>query len=145
FFSSRRRHTRFSRDWSSDVCSSDLQVKKSDQLSQIFAGDGWINQAIKLRHRSMQATGELATTELGLVNALGCFDRELVSQQLGEMGWVLVVFQGMVNMDGAFCAGFEHIRDRLVTQLLVDEGFDNPVFSRRLRVQLHEWKRERTA
>src|SRR5690606_40379405 len=26
FFSSRRRHTRFSRDWSSDVCSSDLHV-----------------------------------------------------------------------------------------------------------------------
>src|SRR5690606_39773234 len=26
FFSSRRRHTRFSRDWSSDVCSSDLSV-----------------------------------------------------------------------------------------------------------------------
>src|SRR5207302_4974777 len=26
FFSSRRRHTRFSRDWSSDVCSSDLEV-----------------------------------------------------------------------------------------------------------------------
>src|SRR5690606_17263436 len=26
FFSSRRRHTRFSRDWSSDVCSSDLEI-----------------------------------------------------------------------------------------------------------------------
>src|SRR5690606_3583742 len=26
FFSSRRRHTRFSRDWSSDVCSSDLGI-----------------------------------------------------------------------------------------------------------------------
>src|SRR5690606_39962434 len=26
FFSSRRRHTRFSRDWSSDVCSSDLNL-----------------------------------------------------------------------------------------------------------------------
>src|SRR5690606_15996485 len=26
FFSSRRRHTRFSRDWSSDVCSSDLMM-----------------------------------------------------------------------------------------------------------------------
>src|SRR5690606_39629747 len=25
FFSSRRRHTRFSRDWSADVCSSDLR------------------------------------------------------------------------------------------------------------------------
>src|SRR5690606_40875277 len=28
FFSSRRRHTRFSRDWSSDVCSSDLLVQQ---------------------------------------------------------------------------------------------------------------------
>src|SRR5690606_6086814 len=27
FFSSRRRHTRFSRDWSSDVCSSDLDSR----------------------------------------------------------------------------------------------------------------------
>src|SRR5690606_39925736 len=27
FFSSRRRHTRFSRDWSSDVCSSDLNFQ----------------------------------------------------------------------------------------------------------------------
>src|SRR6266700_4595014 len=30
FFSSRRRHTRFSRDWSSDVCSSDLAIGASD-------------------------------------------------------------------------------------------------------------------
>src|SRR5690606_40583439 len=29
FFSSRRRHTRFSRDWSSDVCSSDLVKQKN--------------------------------------------------------------------------------------------------------------------
>src|SRR5690606_40226803 len=29
FFSSRRRHTRFSRDWSSDVCSSDLPSRPS--------------------------------------------------------------------------------------------------------------------
>src|SRR5690606_40093121 len=30
FFSSRRRHTRFSRDWSSDVCSSDLDLHYVD-------------------------------------------------------------------------------------------------------------------
>src|SRR5690606_40800655 len=30
FFSSRRRHTRFSRDWSSDVCSSDLHVAQPE-------------------------------------------------------------------------------------------------------------------
>src|SRR5690625_6541213 len=28
FFSSRRRHTRWPRDWSSDVCSSDLTINK---------------------------------------------------------------------------------------------------------------------
>src|SRR5690606_40961008 len=33
FFSSRRRHTRFSRDWSSDVCSSDL-LKTGTSLSK---------------------------------------------------------------------------------------------------------------
>src|SRR5690606_40490437 len=30
FFSSRSRHTRFSRDWSSDVCSSDLEHHRAD-------------------------------------------------------------------------------------------------------------------
>src|SRR5687768_18272295 len=33
FFSSRRRHTRCSRDWSSDVCSSDLVDAPLDELS----------------------------------------------------------------------------------------------------------------
>src|SRR5690606_39949602 len=33
FFSSRRRHTRFSRDWSSDVCSSDLSPTTPDLQS----------------------------------------------------------------------------------------------------------------
>src|SRR5690606_40800997 len=32
FFSSRRRHTRFSRDWSSDVCSSDLYSSRPDRV-----------------------------------------------------------------------------------------------------------------
>src|SRR5436309_10663080 len=32
FFSSRRRHTRFSRDWSSDVCSSDLVSPSRGEL-----------------------------------------------------------------------------------------------------------------
>src|SRR2546430_12418258 len=31
FFSSRRRHTRFDCDWSSDVCSSDLQIALARQ------------------------------------------------------------------------------------------------------------------
>src|SRR5699024_12213214 len=34
FFSSRRRHTRSKRDWSSDVCSSDLQIVSSGPDSE---------------------------------------------------------------------------------------------------------------
>src|SRR2546429_4550453 len=37
FFSSRRRHTRCSRDWSSDVCSSDLRkVLEFEELARAF-------------------------------------------------------------------------------------------------------------
>src|SRR5699024_11689369 len=33
FFSSRRRHTRSKRDWSSDVCSSDLDINSSSKFT----------------------------------------------------------------------------------------------------------------
>src|SRR5690606_41000426 len=36
FFSSRRRHTRFSRDWSSDVCSSDLVGRPEDGADRLL-------------------------------------------------------------------------------------------------------------
>src|SRR5690606_40980015 len=36
FFSSRRRHTRFSRDWSSDVCSSDLMYHSLDAMQSVL-------------------------------------------------------------------------------------------------------------
>src|SRR5690606_40602424 len=35
-FSSRRRHTRFSRDWSSDVCSSDLAARPQQTVDPII-------------------------------------------------------------------------------------------------------------
>src|SRR5690606_40304258 len=41
FFSSRRRHTRFSRDWSSDVCSSDLSTP-AHRLVVMRDGQVWM-------------------------------------------------------------------------------------------------------
>src|SRR5688500_20378153 len=38
FFSSRRRHTRLQGDWSSDVCSSDLEVAEAVQLRHEHVG-----------------------------------------------------------------------------------------------------------
>src|SRR3712207_7575916 len=51
FFSSRRRHTRYWRDWSSDVCSSDLAEGLS--VAEIAETTGWSVSKVKVRaHRA---------------------------------------------------------------------------------------------
>src|SRR6266567_5887572 len=55
FFSSRRRHTRFDCDWSSDVCSSDLVVKVYREMQ---AGT----------HPAIEV-GRFLTDEVGFANA----------------------------------------------------------------------------
>src|SRR5690606_41013213 len=53
FFSSRRRHTRFSRDWSSDVCSSDLDTPVADDATIVQQMAGYaraeVAQGVPLR------------------------------------------------------------------------------------------------
>src|SRR5690554_7186375 len=51
FFSSRRRHTRCGRDWSSDVCSSDLVFNpKRTAWSSGIIGAGWAGSILTLRN-----------------------------------------------------------------------------------------------
>src|SRR2546422_6889067 len=69
FFSSRRRHTRCSRDWSSDVCSSDLrEVREQTAGWLLLSFPGWTpspvcrwNPELPLRSllRSEEHTSEL--------------------------------------------------------------------------------------
>src|SRR5258707_9392309 len=47
FFSSRRRHTRYWRDWSSDVCSSDLVSTPFTKVSIIPRGIGSLGYTIQ--------------------------------------------------------------------------------------------------
>src|SRR5690606_40270088 len=88
FFSSRRRHTRFSRDWSSDVCSSDLNLAEplefttldqrrcrsltsTDRIEPIHPGEVLMEDFIeglgitqnKLAVRSEEHTSELQSRE----------------------------------------------------------------------------------
>src|SRR5690625_5720250 len=72
FFSSRRRHTSWPRDWSSDVCSSDL-VKAVEAFLGIFG-------AIQLRwHGSHQlAVGVFKHSDFNLSADKFCFDNDLV-------------------------------------------------------------------
>src|SRR5688572_32725900 len=55
FFSSRRRHTRFDCDWSSDVCSSDLVVATHEQK----IGEPERGRAEEIGLRSEEHTSEL--------------------------------------------------------------------------------------
>src|SRR2546422_8747113 len=59
FFSSRRRHTRCSRDWSSDVCSSDLPdpVAVPPREPPAARGD---HEADDKRHRIVEGAGDPA-------------------------------------------------------------------------------------
>src|SRR5256886_11002636 len=51
FFSSRRRHTRFDCDWSSDVCSSDLFLKEASMKFR-----GWIDDLLSSAWESCQGS-----------------------------------------------------------------------------------------
>src|SRR5690625_1568207 len=50
FFSSRRRHTRWPRDWSSDVCSSDLREGDHAQYAERAPGPGLATRRLQRAH-----------------------------------------------------------------------------------------------
>src|SRR5437870_9977150 len=52
FFSSRRRHTRWPRDWSSDVCSSDLRPGGIEGRLAVRIGDG-VHLAVGVPHHQL--------------------------------------------------------------------------------------------
>src|SRR5690606_39493277 len=54
FFSSRRRHTRFSRDWSSDVCSSDLEDDESACEQEYGGAQDVLNAVVGMERNSVE-------------------------------------------------------------------------------------------
>src|SRR6266511_2957938 len=56
FFSSRRRHTRFSRDWSSDVCSSDLGILVLGVLWWSWVGYSWLTSVVDPEEGAVRLT-----------------------------------------------------------------------------------------
>src|SRR5690606_39327269 len=67
--SSRRRHTRFSRDWSSDVCSSDLVFNATLRLTstrrqQVSQMHNLITAKLELSHRRRRDLSSLTNLKL---------------------------------------------------------------------------------
>src|SRR5699024_7299973 len=72
FFSSRRRHTRSKRDWSSDVCSSDLSLKEVPAGTSVGYGGNYVTKKDE----------KLAVLPIGLGDGF--------SRVLSNKGYVLV-------------------------------------------------------
>src|SRR2546430_7702313 len=77
FFSSRRRHTRFDCDWSSDVCSSDLgkpaiPLKRQRKRSRGPAPFGGLRTGATVRGNSREGRSEEHTSELQSQSNLVC-------------------------------------------------------------------------
>src|SRR5690606_40923438 len=97
FFSSRRRHTRVSRDWSSDVCSSDLEgaamekerAKALDSaLSQIERqfGRGAVMR-LGAEPVGVLSAGVISTGSLSVDVALGVEIGRASCRGSGQSGW----------------------------------------------------------
>src|SRR6266478_208726 len=77
FFSSRRRHTRFDCDWSSDVCSSDLNSRwpRAGERSNFHRNVASENRGVHSLPRSNQSE-----------HALGAIKNGMVAGRAGENG-----------------------------------------------------------
>jgi len=87
FFSSRRRHTRYWRDWNSDVCSSDLKLKDRKKNKQgrprVWDSVEAMQAAIDEYFAESDAN-ELPYTVAGLAGALGMGKHSLMNYQKTE-------------------------------------------------------------
>src|SRR5690606_40210652 len=113
FFSSRRRHTRFSRDWSSDVCSSDLasngqqSAPRPDSLVLLVQSEAGYRNLLRLVSRAFLETEgheqpQIALEALdGATEGLlalsggpgGVVDRRLLDHLDAEAGQVLTTLE----------------------------------------------------
>src|SRR2546422_2543432 len=90
FFSSRRRHTRCSRDWSSDVCSSDLGADRTTEPATNYAalrgqqdfrkGESGIGVMFTAVNRSLDPLTDAALRHSAYVGALDVRHRFLGSR-----------------------------------------------------------------
>src|SRR3712207_836702 len=118
FFSSRRRHTRYWRDWSSDVCSSDLDV--AVELLGFAIIDERIEQLRRVRMRRVLQQRRVADGDRRPLGGIDDLDRNPRFLQREHI--VLVA----VRLDGAFALrellrrlgrGL-HLHDALLPELL---------------------------
>src|SRR5699024_11475706 len=102
FFSSRRRHTRSKRDWSSDVCSSDLELRMAPVGLRVIDPD-YINIMITGHQNTIfvdlqeRLTSKEAVAKAQAAGAKGFKIGRASCRERGEVGEVGVAWQGEVE------------------------------------------------
>src|SRR2546421_2457932 len=91
FFSSRRRHTRSDRDWSSDVCSSDLNVEGIDsylarQRTQLPVIGPAGQERLRKARAHISGTGRIGTSHAMHLAAARSGERR-VGEEWRSRGW----------------------------------------------------------
>src|SRR5690606_40823287 len=100
FFSSRRRHTRFSRDWSSDVCSSDLSSSNCFQQARLIPCSS--NSIFRLLATPMRRISTpLSSRSCGLCSCICLINRSeerRVGKECGAQWWRYLEEEGVGDM-----------------------------------------------
>src|SRR2546430_4343445 len=84
FFSSRRRHTRFDCDWSSDVCSSDLNLMTAGNLFCGFTATLKILEGALLQSTNVDAANDLFHAAIWYILGAFVFDFRSEERRVGE-------------------------------------------------------------
>src|SRR2546422_11031097 len=102
FFSSRRRHTRCSRDWSSDVCSSDLEhmQRMADAMEKHYGVGG---AALDFYDVHVEVEGDHAERAVRILSKLAVTDEE---QARGRLALRRAITARRICADGML-EGFE--------------------------------------
>src|SRR2546427_11729612 len=103
FFSSRRRHTRFDCDWSSDVCSSDLGSGKTTLLNVIT---GYVKpDRGRIRYQGKDITGlsPRAVADLGIARSFQMPQLYLSLTVLENLVLALAIRAGRAQIGRASC------------------------------------------
>src|SRR5699024_12735078 len=118
FFSSRRRHTRSKRDWSSDVCSSDLGETKL-MMEKIMK---WTGKAQDLNYVSLRyfnVAGARETAEIGEDHRPETHLIPIILQTaLGQRSHITIFADDYDTNDGTCVRDYVHVEDLIDAHLL---------------------------
>src|SRR5437762_11932360 len=84
FFSSRRRHTRYIGDWSSDVCSSDLDGSKNFKAMKLISQP---SRELRLMVRCLELYYRQARSQKEIAQALGVSAAKIGRASCRERVW----------------------------------------------------------